>query len=59
MVKHPPANAGGEGLIPGQNDHLGKEMATHSSLLAWEVPQTEEPGGPVHGVAKESDMMSD
>ena len=29
-------------------------MATHSSILAWEIPQTEEPGGLhiVHGVAK-------
>ena len=29
----------------GQEDPLEEEMATHSSLLAWEVPQTEEPGG--------------
>ena len=26
-------------------DPLEKEMATHSSILAWEIPQTEEPGG--------------
>ena len=26
-------------------DPLGKEMATHSSILAWEIPWTEEPGG--------------
>ena len=26
-------------------DSLGKEMATHSSILAWEIPCTEEPGG--------------
>ena len=31
-------------------DPLGKEMATHSSILAWKIPWTEEPG--VHGVAK-------
>ena len=31
-------------------------MATHSSILAWEIPWTEEPGGgTVHGTAKESD----
>ena len=30
-----------------------KEMATHSNILAWEIPRTEEPG--VHGVAKELD----
>ena len=28
----------------GQEDPLEKEMATHSSILAWEIPQTEEPG---------------
>ena len=30
----------------GQEDPLEKEMATHSIILAWEVPWTEEPGGP-------------
>ena len=29
----------------GQEDLLEKEMATHSSILAWEIPWTEEPGG--------------
>ena len=29
----------------GQEDLLEKEMTTHSSILAWEIPQTEEPGG--------------
>ena len=28
----------------GREDHLEKEMATHSSILAWKVPWTEEPG---------------
>ena len=28
----------------GQEDPLEKEMATHSSVLAWRIPQTEEPG---------------
>ena len=28
----------------GQEDPLEKEMATHSSILAWEIPWTEEPG---------------
>ena len=36
----------------GQEDALEKEMATHSSILPWELPWTEEPGG----VAKELDM---
>ena len=29
----------------GQQDLMEKEMAIHSSTLAWEIPQTEEPGG--------------
>ena len=29
----------------GGEDSLDKEMATHSSILAWEIPWTEEPGG--------------
>ena len=29
----------------GQEDPLKEEMATHSSILAWEFPRTEEPGG--------------
>ena len=29
----------------GQEDPLEKEMASHSSILAWEIPWTEEPGG--------------
>ena len=28
----------------GQEDPLGKEMAAHSSTLAWKIPRTEEPG---------------
>ena len=31
------------GLIPGE-DPLEKEMSTHSSVLAWEIPRTEGPG---------------
>ena len=37
-------------------DALEEELAIHSSILAWEITWTEEPGGPVHRVAKESDM---
>ena len=37
-------NAGDLGLIPGQKDPLEKGMATHSSILAWAIPWTEEPG---------------
>ena len=32
-------------LSLGQEDPLEKEMATHSGILAWEIPWTEEPGG--------------
>ena len=34
-------------------------MTTHSSILAWEIPWTEEPGGPVHGVARSRIRLSD
>ena len=43
-VKYPPANAGDTSSIPGSGT-LEQEMATHSSILAWEIPWTEEPGG--------------
>ena len=33
------------GLIPGWEDPLQEGKATHSSILAWRIPQTEEPGG--------------
>ena len=40
-----------------QEDPLEKEMTTYSSVLAWEIPGTEEPGRlTVHGVAKELNM---
>ena len=48
MVKNPPANAADAreaGLIPGfGEDPLKKETTTHYSILAWEIPWTEEPG---------------
>ena len=50
----------------GQEDRLEKEMATHSSTLAWKIPWTEEPGRlqepgrtVVHGVAKSQTQLSD
>ena len=45
MVKNPPAKAGDTGLIPGSGNPLEREMAAYSSILAWEIPWTEEPGG--------------
>ena len=44
MVKNLPANARDVGLIPGSGRSLEKEMATHSSILPWEISWTEEPG---------------
>ena len=43
-VKNLPANAGVRGLSLGWEDPLEKEMATHSSILAWVIPQTAESG---------------
>ena len=45
VVKNPPANAGDMSSLPGREDPLEKEMTAHSSILAWEIPRTEEPGG--------------
>ena len=45
MVKNLPANAETRVQFLGQEDPLEKEIATHSSILAWEIPWTEEPGG--------------
>ena len=39
----------------GREDPLEEEMATHSSILAWRIPWTEEPGG-LHGVAESQDV---
>ena len=45
VVKNLPANAGDWGSIPGSEDPLEKEMTNRSSILAWKIPWTEEPGG--------------
>ena len=44
-VKNLPAMLETRVRSPGQEDPLEKGMATHSSILAWEIPWTEEPGG--------------
>ena len=57
VVKNPPANpgdTGDAGSIPGL-DPLEKEMGTHSSILVWRIPRTEEPGGLQSWACKESD----
>ena len=43
--KESACNAGDPGLIPGSGRSLEKGMATHSSILAWRIPWTEQPGG--------------
>ena len=43
-VENLPADAGRTGSIPGRQDPLEKEMVTHSSILAWGIPWTEESG---------------
>ena len=46
MVENLPANAGGTGSIPGSGDALEEEMAPLSSIPAWRISWTQEPGGP-------------
>ena len=46
MVKNPPANAGNARVQSlGGEDPLEEGMTTHSGVLAWRIPWTEEPGG--------------
>ena len=45
MIKNPPAKEETRDQSLGQEDPLGKEMAIHSSILAWKISWTEEPGG--------------
>ena len=55
MIKNLPANAEGiRGVcsIPGSGRSPGEGMATHSSILAWRIPWTEEPGATIHRAAK-------
>ena len=46
VVKDPPARQETWIQSLDQDDPLEEEMATHSSVLAWRIPRTEEPGGP-------------
>ena len=61
VVKNPPVNAedvrdmGVQSL--GQEDPLEKEMAAHSSILAWRIPWTEEPGR-LQSIGSESDTTN-
>ena len=63
MVRNPPANAGdvSDGVLSlGWEDPLEEGLATHSSILAWRIPWTEEPGGlsGVQRVAKSGARMN-
>ena len=58
MVKNLPARQ--ETWVPslGGEDPLEKGMATHSSILAWKIPWTEEPGGP-QSIGSQRDGLND
>ena len=64
MVKNPPASAGNVKDMRvrslGWEGPLEEEMATHSSILAWEIPRTEEPGRlhTAYGVAKNQTQLN-
>ena len=57
MVKNLPAMPKTQVGSLDQEDPLEEEMATHSSILAWRIPWTEEPT--VHGVSKSRTRLSD
>ena len=60
MVKNLPAIQETQVQSLGQKDPLEKGMATHSSIVAWRIPWTEEPGGLQSvGVAKSRTQLSD
>ena len=56
MVKNLPAMQETQVQSLGQEEPLEKGMATHSSILAWRIPWTEEPGGLQSWGCKELDM---
>ena len=56
-VKNPPAMQETQVRYLGWEDLLEKEIATHSSMLAWRIPWTEDPGGLQSRDCKESDMI--
>ena len=55
MVKHLPTMREAQVRALGREVPLEKKMATHSSILAWRIPWTEEPGGPHPWGHQESD----
>ena len=57
-VKNSPALQETQVLSLGQEDPLEKEMATHSSILAWRIPWTEEPGG-LHSMESQRQTLTE
>ena len=57
LIKNPLAMQETQVQFLGQEDPLEKEVATHSSIVAWKIPWTEEPGGLVYRIA-ESDTTA-
>ena len=59
MVKRLPAMQETQVRSLGREDPLEKEMATHSSTLAWKIPWMEEPGGAtIHGAARVGHILA-
>ena len=58
VVKNLPANAADTGDVYLWVRKISWRMATHSSILAWKIPWTEESGGTVHGVVKSHTLLS-
>ena len=58
MVKNPPANTGDVGSIPGLERSPGERNGNHSSILAWEIPWTEEPEG-LQSMGSQKTQLSD
>ena len=58
VVKKSTCDGGDTGSIPGQEDPLEKGKATHSSIRAWRIPWTEEPGGLKFTGHKESTRLN-
>ena len=56
VVKNPPAEAGDPSLIPGSGRPPAGGNGNHSSILAWEIPWTEKPGGLQSVGPQESDV---
>ena len=55
VLKNPSANAGDVGLTSRLARSPEEEMATHSSILAWKIPWTEDPGG-IQSTGSQGDM---